>query len=212
MSNRDRQAAFKAAMRAKGMVQVTEWIPSEHRDLYRAVARALREGETVTIGTPPPRPASIVTSNSTPSGKARSTNNADRKAQDEARQKRYAEQWDAATETITALDVAGKGHDARITGRQKQTIRGMLGEQIGVERCTGIIRKGSRYQALEFSIWENVGLRMAKPPGWRLVPAEMIKAARRRVAELHPDKGGPGGDEYQAAMATLDALRGRTAS
>lgn len=53
LDNRERQAAFKAAMRSKGFVPATEWVPSEHREMFRAVARALRDRLTVTIGAEP---------------------------------------------------------------------------------------------------------------------------------------------------------------
>lgn len=44
MNNRERQAAFKAAMRSKGFVYATEWVPSADRERFRDVARALRDG------------------------------------------------------------------------------------------------------------------------------------------------------------------------
>ncbi len=44
MNNRERQAIFKATMRSKGFVAATEWVPSEHREQFRDVARALRDG------------------------------------------------------------------------------------------------------------------------------------------------------------------------
>jgi DnaJ-domain-containing protein 1 len=44
MDNRERQAAFREPMRERGFASVTDWIPSDQRDLYRNVAKVLREG------------------------------------------------------------------------------------------------------------------------------------------------------------------------
>ncbi len=49
MDNRERQAAFRERMREKGFASVTEWVPSDQRDLYRAVAEVLRDGGGVLL-------------------------------------------------------------------------------------------------------------------------------------------------------------------
>ena len=48
MSKADR---FRAKQKAAGLVQANEWVPSNQRELFRAVAKALREEVQVTIGT-----------------------------------------------------------------------------------------------------------------------------------------------------------------
>lgn len=42
MDNAQKQAAFKARMREKGLIQITEWIPAAKRDKFKAYARSLR--------------------------------------------------------------------------------------------------------------------------------------------------------------------------
>lgn len=250
MDNRQRQAAFKAAMRSKGFVAATEWVPGEHRELFRAVARALREGQAVSIGTGNAAPDQgtedrIIHVEVTPvpvedrifrpkvviepcekrvihpnivTGKKAEPVTLEPKASDEGderkrkhldRQARYAELWDNATEPVQMIDPNGKGHEARVTERRTEYVAGMLGDRTRVQWVSGVIKKGNQFQKLEFSVWDNVGIRMRKPTGWSVVPVDMIAIASRRVRELHPDKGGPGGDEFKAALAELNALRGR---
>ncbi len=57
MNGAEKQAQFKARMRAKGLAQATEWIPETKKPLFREIAAALREGKD---------PQSIVTSNPLP--------------------------------------------------------------------------------------------------------------------------------------------------
>ena len=47
---------FRARMAEKGFVQGNEWVPSSQRDHFRTIAKALREGRTVTIGEVPSDP------------------------------------------------------------------------------------------------------------------------------------------------------------
>lgn len=42
-TNREKQAAYKERMRAKGLVQVNEWVPADARDKLKRFAAALRE-------------------------------------------------------------------------------------------------------------------------------------------------------------------------
>ena len=43
MGNRESQAAFKARMKERGLVQVNEWIPASEREAFRKIAKELRE-------------------------------------------------------------------------------------------------------------------------------------------------------------------------
>jgi hypothetical protein len=53
----DKAAAFKARMIERGLVQANEWIPSNQRALFKAVALALRQGVAVRVGDPEPVPS-----------------------------------------------------------------------------------------------------------------------------------------------------------
>lgn len=58
---------FRARMAEKGFVQGNEWVPSNQRDLFRAIAKALRDGQPVTIGDRPAEsPTASVPKNLTP--------------------------------------------------------------------------------------------------------------------------------------------------
>ena len=215
MQNREKQAAYRARMAEKGMVQVLEWVPKPQRELFKAIAQALRDGRTVSLAEtpepvtnrPPPEPPEPVTSNlSTETAKPQAR--APSKAHHE-RQAKKDEQWNAATELLQVIDEKGKGHEARVLLREQKTVVGFTGDSTSYQHVTGLIRIGAKYQSLDFTIWPKDGLRPNKPSGWRIVPKEEIARARKRVSALHPDKGGPGGDEYQAAKALLDALTGR---
>ncbi len=50
MDNRTKQAEYRRRMRERGLVQVPEWVPAEHRGRFRLLATALREGVPVTVG------------------------------------------------------------------------------------------------------------------------------------------------------------------
>jgi hypothetical protein len=52
----NKAAAFKARMIERGLVQANEWIPSNRRALFKAVALALRQGVSVSVGDPEPAP------------------------------------------------------------------------------------------------------------------------------------------------------------
>lgn len=215
MQNREKQASYRARMNEKGMVQVLEWVPGCQRELFKAVAKALRDGQSVMIGdhhqdsVPSNQlgehPDSVTSNHSPDHEKTAKRNGA---AAYRERQARYAEQWLRATETLHIKDGNGKGHAARVLLRENKTLKGILGDETTFQRVTGLIQNGAKYQTFEYSIWPKVGIRVLKPPSWHVIPKEEIARARKRVSDLHPDKGGAGGPDYQAAKALLDALRG----
>jgi hypothetical protein len=47
---------FRTRMAEKGLVQGNEWVPSNHRQHFKDIAKALREGQPVTIGKVPSNP------------------------------------------------------------------------------------------------------------------------------------------------------------
>jgi len=48
-TNAEHQRTFKAKMRANGLMQITEWVPTHQRELFREIAAALRDGIPVII-------------------------------------------------------------------------------------------------------------------------------------------------------------------
>ncbi|MCF7996818.1 MAG: hypothetical protein K9L88_18595 [Chromatiaceae bacterium] len=231
MDNKTKQAAFKARMKEKGLAQVTEWVPVTEREHFKKAAAALREGLTITIGQPPdeaPKPDSVTSNHAPKAGPMPGTRDelvarrTQRKAKPRAkapstgntahqeRQERYAAQWAGSTEPVRVLDGNGIGYDARVLTRETvAAVSGMTGKRLVWQKVKGIVKKGNTYQGLAFSIWPKDGIRVSKPSGWSVEPDAEVARARRRVRELHPDKGGPGGDEFQAAKSMLDALTGR---
>ena len=59
MDSRQKQADYRKRMNAKGMVQITEWIPEADRAYFRQIASDLREGrrpQEKVVSAPPPKP------------------------------------------------------------------------------------------------------------------------------------------------------------
>lgn len=59
MDSRQKQADYRKRMNAKGMAQITEWIPEADRAYFRQIARELREGrrpQEQVVSAPPPKP------------------------------------------------------------------------------------------------------------------------------------------------------------
>lgn len=46
----DKYATFRQKMDKLGLVQANEWVPRDRRELFKAVAKALRDGLPVAIG------------------------------------------------------------------------------------------------------------------------------------------------------------------
>lgn len=61
MNGAEKQAQFKARMRAKGLAQSNEWIPESKKLLFREMAAAWREGKD---------PSNVVTGNQSPEPEA----------------------------------------------------------------------------------------------------------------------------------------------
>jgi hypothetical protein len=206
MLNREKQAAYRDRMREKGMAQMIEWIPSDKRALFKAIAQALREGVEVQVGNAPsvetPAPP-------TPPPPAPPKADSAKAEQYARRQATFKAQWEASSETFTIVNPAGKGFEARVTQRKARTAQGVIGMPATGTVVSGVIKAGARFQAFEYSIWPSVGIRPNKPSGWRVVPDREITLARKRVRDLHPDKGGEGGEAFMDAKAALDALTGK---
>ncbi len=244
----DKRTAYRQRMAERGLIQVSDWVPRDQKAIYKAVAKALRNGANVAIGEVPRDQPDETQPIEQPD---RATNGAEsvprdqereipktvdellaRRAKLEAerkakpktrrrrvptdlpsphqeRQARYAAQWSEATESVRVIDPNGEEREGRVLERQQKQTAGLLGDIFRFQAARGLILKGKTYQTLAFEIWPNHGIKVTKPAGWRLVSDGEIAAARKRVQDLHPDKGGPGGDEFKTAKVLLDALLGR---
>lgn len=231
----DKHSTFRQKMAKLGLIQANEWVPRDRRELFKAVAKALRDGVPVTIGEvasnpeadratggPLPRtPAELLARRRKPAPRVASDPEAQaRKAKREARQASLAISWALAPDRLRVLDMDGRGYEARITMREPRTVRNpVLDMEHPFTHIEGLVLKGRSFVRLEYEIWPKWVLpngdarpgevRVRKPYGFRVVQDAEVRRLRKVVRDLHPDKGGPGGAEFKAAKDALDALTGR---
>lgn len=72
MGNREAQAAFKARMKERGLIQINEWIPTSEREAFRLYAQELRAPKGAT-GDSPNSSEDEITSKATITSKDRGT-------------------------------------------------------------------------------------------------------------------------------------------
>lgn len=186
----DKAARFRAKQKAAGFIQANEWVPSNHRQLFREVAKALREGVPVTIGR--------VTSDQQAKPKTNDRVTSDRKKKAAARKAALHAENDALFNAkdathIEVMTPKGQPRDGVIVDTSPIAFRGMTGnEQTGVQTVV-LAKTGNSYRKLIFFRWGSEWTKDRN--GWTLAEETRarqkadVDGLRRKLKEYHPDTG-----------------------
>jgi hypothetical protein len=204
----DKQERYRRKQTSAGLVQAVEWIPRERRELFRAVAQALREGVAVAIG------------------KEVASDQAEVKVKAKMSRPRRSDLADAYNNAKTYEEVrtcAGTVYRAALISRDMiphtsyKTLNGGVGIRLEKVKACYVLKLARSYKkiTITFAGTEET----STPKGYRTGPTiakRMVRAYRKKEMDKlrkiqsanHPDKASnPDLGKFQEATERVKELK-----